>query len=144
MYNFNPGQIEIEITESAVVDFYDIFITNIRKLKNLGFCISIDDFGTGTSSLNRLTEFNADIVKLDKTFLNIGTEDQKKYVIVENIIKMSKKLNMKVVSEGVETLEQVKILKEMGCDIAQGFFFERPLSSDDFKSCLKKNRVYEM
>lgn len=143
-YNLEPSQIEIEITESALVDVYDIFSKNIAKLKKNGFAVSIDDFGAGTSTLNRLTKFNADIVKLDKIFLDVDDENKKEYVIVENVISMSKKLNMKVVSEGVETLEQAKILKELGCDIAQGFFFERPLSREDFKNCLINNKVYEM
>ncbi len=141
-HTLKPQQIEIEITESALVDSHDVFVSNIAKLKRYGFFVSIDDFGAGTSTLNRLTIFNADIVKLDKVFLDVRNEDKKEYIIVENVISMSKELNMKVVSEGVETLDQVKKLKEMGCDIAQGYFFEKPLSKEEFTSVLKENKEY--
>lgn len=143
-HNLVPHQIEIEITESAIVDSHDVFVSNISKLKRYGFSVSIDDFGAGTSTLNRLTTFNADIVKLDKVFLDVHDDDNKEYIIVENVISMSKNLNMKVVSEGVETFEQAKRLKEMGCDIAQGYYFEKPLSREDFTLKLKENKVYSL
>ena len=144
MHSINPAQIEIEITESAFVGSHDIFLLNIEKLKKIGFCISIDDFGAGTSTLNRLTTFNADTVKLDKVFLDIQDKDKKEYIILEKIISMTKKLNMKVVAEGVENSEQVMILKEMGCDIAQGYFFEKQLDKEEFVHCIKENKTYSL
>lgn len=142
-YDIKPGQIEIELTESALANSHDIFMSNLKKLKEHGFAVSIDDFGAGTSTLNRLTTFDADIVKLDKVFLDVHDE-KKEYVIVENVISMSKDLNLKVVSEGVETAEQASVLKEMGCDIAQGYYFDKPLSIEDFESRLKEDKTYSI
>ena len=120
--------IELEITESASV-YKGIDLKQITKdMKQKGFTIALDDFGTGYSSLNMLQDLNIDVLKIDKSFIDRIDESN----LVKYIIDMAKDFNIKTVAEGVETKEQVDILKNMGCDMAQGYYYAKPLSRDDF------------
>lgn len=131
-YKVQPSQIQIEVTESAVIVNYEKAIAKIGQLKTEGFQIALDDFGAGESSLNRLKDFLIDILKLDKEFLGTTLMNAKGIYIIQYVIKMAKKLNLKVVAEGVETEDQAVILKKLGCDIVQGYFYARPLKAEDF------------
>ncbi|MEG2338960.1 MAG: bifunctional diguanylate cyclase/phosphodiesterase [Clostridium sp.] len=135
-YNVNPSLIEIEITESAVFDHMDILINIIKKLKDIGFLVSMDDFGTGYSSLNMLREIPVDVLKLDKAFFYSGNSWDRSRIIIEGVIDIATRLNIKVVSEGVETLEHVNFLKSIGCDMAQGYYFYKPMSIKSFEDII--------
>ena len=132
-YNVDNSLIEIEITESVAfsnMNVEEVFAV-MKKFKNFGFEISIDDFGSGYSCLGLLKEMPIDTLKLDRMFLN-NIEDHSSQVIISNIVNMAKNLNLNVVSEGVETDKQVEFLKGIGCDAAQGFAFARPQPADKF------------
>ena len=127
--------IELEITESASV-YKGINLKKITKdMKQKGFTIALDDFGTGYSSLNMLQDLSIDVLKIDKSFIDRIDESN----LVKYIIDMAKDFNIKTVAEGVETKEQVDILKNMGCDMAQGYYYAKPLSRDDFVEYLTTN-----
>lgn len=131
-YKVNPSQLEIEITESAIIESYDIVKNRVAQLKKAGFTISLDDFGTCISLLNRLQDLNVDIIKLDREFINSSLSRDKGISIIKNILTMSKELNLITVAEGIETQKQLNILKGLKCDIGQGYYFTEPMSEDDF------------
>jgi diguanylate cyclase (GGDEF)-like protein len=132
-YDVPPYLIEIEVTESAVCEKLDMMIEILRKLKNNGFRLSLDDFGTGYSSLNALIELPVDELKLDKEFIRLLSRSEKSRMVMSSIIDMAHKLNMSVVSEGVETEEQCLFLKSVGCNMAQGYLFSRPMPVSEFE-----------
>ena len=107
-------------------------------MKRKGFTIALDDFGTGYSSLNMLQDLSIDVLKIDKSFIDRINESN----LVKYIIDMAKDFNIKTVAEGVETKEQIDILKNMGCDMAQGYYYAKPLSREDFVEYLT-NRVLQ-
>ncbi len=143
-YKVSPRRIEVEVTESAFLDNDVLMSSRVDDIKKLGFTISIDDFGAGVSSLNRLASMNVDVLKLDKAFLESNSQLRKGTIIIENIIRMAKSLELKVVSEGVENLAQASWLKDIGCDLAQGYYFERPMPEEDFVELLKMSKTYEI
>ena len=125
------NKLEIEITESIMIDSAEKALRCIDKVKGMGINIAIDDFGTGYSALSYLNSFPADILKIDKSFIdkmNIS-ESSKQYVAA--IISMGHIMGFKVVSEGVEEMKQVETLRRIGCDYIQGFVWGRPLSPED-------------
>lgn len=139
-YNINPNLIELELTETVVVENIEIAKEAERKVHALGFVVSMDDFGVGYSSFYMLKNINIDILKIDKSFSDEVMEDKRGRIILESIIDMAKKLQIKTVAEGIETKEQVEYLKQIGCDMAQGYYFEKPLSIEEFEEKYK----YEM
>ena len=114
----------------------------VQRMKENGVKTSIDDFGTGFSSLNLLTDFMFDIVKLDKSFIDniIKHGNSTDEIVIRNIVKMVKELDMKTVAEGVETPEQAKLLKKLGCNIVQGYLYDKPLCHDDFTKRLRERK----
>lgn len=145
-YGIESKYIEIELTEMSDYSDYGAFKTLVTKMKNNGVLTSIDDFGTGYSSLNLLTDFMFDIVKLDKSFLDniIRNNSKTDEIVVRNMIKMIKELNMKAIAEGVETPEQARFLKDIDCNMVQGFLFDKPLAVEDFVKRLKKKKYEEI
>ncbi len=143
-HNIVANKIEFELTETAIEDNTVKFLETVKQLKSYGFIISIDDFGAGVSSLNRLAEVDADILKLDKVFFNLKDQGAKSLVVVTDVINMAKHLNMKVVAEGVETQEQAAWLKTLHCDYAQGYYFARPMSDVHFLRLLTENKEYKI
>lgn len=135
-----PEQIQLEVTESAVIKDYKRAIDQIGKLRSEGFQIALDDFGAGESSLNRLKDFLIDVLKLDKEFLGKTLINIKGVYIIEYVIKLAKKLELQVVAEGVETREQADILKVLGCDVAQGYLFAKPLLEEEFLERLEERK----
>lgn len=124
-YGVPVNGIELELTESAFLNNPDIIMDAAVKIKEKGFQLSMDDFGTGFSSLSLLKDIPVDIIKLDKTFFqNRMTEKEK--IIISHVIQMTRELQIEVVSEGIETKEHERFLKEIGCDVAQGFLYARP------------------
>ena len=127
-YNCSPHLLELELTERTVMKDSDEIVVKLIKLKGMGFKISIDDFGTGYSSLSYLNRFPLNYLKIDRSFIQQITNLQDKQAIVEAIILMAHRLHIKVIAEGVETKDQAKLLKEMGCDIIQGYYYSKPLA----------------
>lgn len=131
-YEIDPYRLHLEMTETAIMDSKN-HLQLIERLRNRGFIVEIDDFGSGYSSLNMLKDFDADVLKIDMGFLQKNANVNKSKVILRMIISLAKSLDMKVITEGVEHLEQVKFLREYGCDIFQGFYFARPMSVEEFE-----------
>lgn len=132
--------VELEIEERFTAGAGDDNIGEMTSvLKKLGFRVSMDDFGTGESSLNMLSEIPVDIVKFDRAFLRKAETSQESRIILGSLIAMMKKLGKTVLCEGVETSEQIGILKSMECDLVQGYYYSKPLKKDDFHAFLKEN-----
>lgn len=141
-YNIDPHDIELEITESALLQENVIVKDNITRLQKLGHAFSIDDFGTGFSSLSNIKTFNFNKLKIDKSFINNLATNSNDQIIVAATIDMAKKLGLKVVAEGVETKEQATLLETFNCDIVQGYFYSKPLNKDEIeKILLQKSKV---
>ncbi|MFI3228268.1 MAG: bifunctional diguanylate cyclase/phosphodiesterase [Clostridia bacterium] len=134
-----PKMLDFEITESAIVDNFDSAIKKIHILKDLGFTIAIDDFGVGISSLSRLKSIPIDTLKIDRLFVIDAIENQKDSMIVTAIINLAKSLKMKTVVEGIENIEQKEFFEKLDCDIAQGYYYSRPLTETDFLQYLEQN-----
>ena len=136
--NIDRKKLDIEITESAFLENYQKNIEIIEKIKKLGITFSLDDFGTGYSSLSYLKDIPIDTLKIDKSFLDIfETKNGKSFI--EMIVNIGKILSLKVVAEGVESKEQVEFLKELQCDMYQGYYFSKPLRVKEFEELAKKN-----
>ena len=128
-----PAQLELEITESMLMENMDKAIDNLHQLKELGISLSIDDFGTGYSSLSYLKTLPVHLVKVDRSFVKDIPDDKDDMEITAAVIAMAHKLNYKVVAEGLETQEQLEFLQECQCDYGQGFMFSRPLPAEEVK-----------
>ena len=125
--------IEIELTESAFFDDKKAMISTIMKLKEYGFSVSMDDFGSGYSSLNSLKDMPLDVLKIDAEFFRGADDNGRGEKVVSEVIKLAQSLNMKTVAEGVEAEEQVDFLAREDCDMIQGYFFAKPLPSNEYE-----------
>ena len=125
-----PSSLKLEITESVIMKNADYMIEQVSKLRNLGVLISIDDFGTGYSSLSYLHRFPIDTLKVDRSFISRIGNDRENSEIVETIISLGERLGMKVVAEGVETIEQSSFLQRVNCAYAQGFYWSKPVEQE--------------
>lgn len=139
-YNIPRGLIEIEITESVVFANMNEVFSIMREFKENGFNISMDDFGSGYSSLGVLREIPIDTLKMDKIFLD-HIEDSNAQIIAHNVINLAKSLNLNVVSEGVENRMQIDFLRDMGCDMAQGYIFYRPMTVNDYEKLINNENT---
>jgi diguanylate cyclase (GGDEF)-like protein len=131
-YDISPDLIEIEITESAIVDQCDYLLSSLDEIQNIGLRLSMDDFGSGMSSLNALRTLPFDILKLDKNFFRTGSTTERERVVISNVVNMARDLNMDIISEGVETQEQATFLRSIGCEYAQGYLFAKPMPAVEF------------
>ncbi len=132
--------IELELTESLVMDDIDIAIRRLRQLKEMGLRVSIDDFGTGHSCLRYLQRLPIDILKIDQSFVAEIGSTQDSGVVIEAIISLARGLRIDAVAEGVETPEQLEFLIDHGCHLAQGFLFGRPISEAEVVPLLEELR----
>jgi EAL domain-containing protein (putative c-di-GMP-specific phosphodiesterase class I) len=133
--NLEPKYLELEITENVNMLDIEYTLSTLHELKKLGVTITVDDFGTGYSSLEYIDQLPIDHLKIDKSFvMNMNTMDEKTQVIANTIISLAKNLNMKVVAEGVESIQQYKLLSENSCHMFQGYYFYKPLDPSD---CIK-------
>lgn len=137
-YPIMPYLLELEFTESAVFDNIDDLLDVMQQLRQIGFKLSIDDFGTGYSSLNMLKDVEVDVLKLDRGFIVDTANEKRRQIIIEAVINMAKKLSMTIVAEGIETKDQEDLLREIGCDVGQGYFFAKPMPIDAFYDLLSQ------
>ena len=133
----SPEYLEIEVTESILMQSLEYNITILQELRDMGIRIALDDFGTGYSSFNYLTQMPITTLKMDKSFIDNISTNSKDCYIAETIISLAHKLGISVVAEGVETSDQLQILKENSCDILQGYLFSRPVPDEHYRSLLE-------
>ncbi|HOE09685.1 MAG TPA: EAL domain-containing protein, partial [Treponemataceae bacterium] len=146
-YGVEPALIDFELTETAVYDNQEFVIDIMNKIKRSGFKLSMDDFGTGYSSLSLLQKMPLDTLKIDKGFVDgIETDESgsKGQIILKNILSMTKSMNITSLSEGVETEKQKDVLKGWGCEIIQGFYYNKPLNLSEYEDLLEKQKVDTM
>lgn len=135
-----PGDsITVEITEGLLLDAKDPVTNQLNLLREAGFQIAIDDFGTGYSSLSYLRKFNIDYIKIDRSFISTIQTSSSDWALCEAIIVMGHKLGMKLVAEGIETKEQLDLLLSAGCDYGQGYWFSKPIPSEEFEKLLTQS-----
>ena len=140
-YRLEPSDLMLEITESAYTGSSDPVIETALALREMGFMIEMDDFGTGYSSLGMLNRLPIDALKLDMSFVRTAFAGEKRDTrIIQLILDIAKILGVPVIAEGVETEEQLLALKDLGCDLAQGYFFSRPVPGDEFDSFITAKR----
>jgi EAL domain-containing protein (putative c-di-GMP-specific phosphodiesterase class I) len=125
--------LKLEVTESAYTENANQLIKVIDELRSKGYEIEMDDFGSGYSSLNMLSSMPVDILKMDIAFIRNIESSTKDLRLVELIVDIARYLNVPVIAEGVETENQLGLLKDVGCDIVQGYYFSRPLPAADFE-----------
>ena len=143
-YNVPIKYLHLEITESAYTDNPEQIIVEVGKLHKLGFVLEMDDFGSGYSSLNMLAEMPVDVLKLDMRFIQIETAKTSGKGILSFVISLAKWLDLAVVAEGVETGEQIAMLRSMDCNYVQGFYYAKPMPGDAFERLLKSSKTTEM
>lgn len=136
-YSLDPSQLEFEITETLSMTNMEATLRILNELKSIGVSIAIDDFGTGYSSLAYLKKFPINILKIDKSFVIDMVDDKEDRVIVQTIISMAHSLGFTTVAEGVETQKHIDILKSLGCDEFQGYFYSKAIPRDEFTQLLK-------
>ncbi|TQR18245.1 putative bifunctional diguanylate cyclase/phosphodiesterase [Psychrobacillus soli] len=141
--SLEPQYLEIEITETSLLEEEEIVFSILEELRNLGIKIALDDFGTGYSSLSYLNRFKGkiDILKIDRSFIHnlSSSHEEDANFIVNMIIQLSHQLKMCVIAEGVETNEQLKVLQNYNCNTIQGYLFSKPLPAEEFTQLLKKS-----
>jgi len=134
----DPGLLILEITESVMMQDMELSIARLTELKGLGVQLAIDDFGTGYSSLNYVRRFPVDILKVDKSFIDGVSEGGESSALTAAVIELAGILNLKPVAEGIERADQLQRLLELHCDLGQGFFFAKPLETDDLRAMLSE------
>ena len=138
-YHIPHNVIELELTESAFFDDKAAILSTIGKMQNYGFQVSMDDFGSGYSSLNSLKDLPLNVLKLDAEFFRGESVDKRGEIIVEQAIELAKKLDMETVAEGVEKENQVDFLAKAGCDMIQGFYFDKPMPAEEYEMRMNRN-----
>jgi EAL domain-containing protein (putative c-di-GMP-specific phosphodiesterase class I) len=136
-----PGDLVIEVTESALVRDIDATVRRLHQLKDLGVEVAIDDFGTGYSSLDHLRRFPVDVLKIDKSFVDGITRGSEEASFAEAIIRLADQLHLRTVAEGVETREQATTLVGLGAHSAQGYLYSRPVPADVMGDLLTRSSL---
>ncbi|GLX80386.1 hypothetical protein tinsulaeT_37260 [Thalassotalea insulae] len=137
LHQIRTSKIELEITETTLMEDFDSVKSTLHQLTEAGFSIAIDDFGTGYSSLSYLKFFNVNILKIDQTFVKDMLSDEQSTDIVQTIITLGKSLNLTIIAEGIETLAHEEKLIELDCSMGQGYLYSKPLSSENFVKYLQ-------
>ncbi|SFC52285.1 PAS domain S-box-containing protein/diguanylate cyclase (GGDEF) domain-containing protein [Massilia yuzhufengensis] len=138
-YQLDPSWLELEITESTLMHDFERVTAIMDRINQLGVALSLDDFGTGYSSLSYLKRFPIHTLKIDRSFTCGIPDDASDCAIAGTIISMAQQLGLRVIAEGVETLEQLAFLREAGCDEVQGYLYSKPVPALDFERCLREN-----
>jgi len=139
-YKTNPCCIELEVTENILIEDTKMVSEKLLQLKKMGLKISIDDFGTGYASLRYLQKLPIDMIKIDRSFITNISNNSNDLAIVKTIMTMASNLNIKVIAEGVETAEQLSVLKQLGCEFYQGYYYSKPISKEEFVALVKQQR----
>jgi EAL domain-containing protein (putative c-di-GMP-specific phosphodiesterase class I) len=137
IFGVKPARLNLEVTEKIMVENQDMMLSQLARLRNIGVKISIDDFGTGFSSLAYFRDLPVDEIKIDQSFVRHMLESEKDHAIVKAVIDLAHNFSMKVVAEGVETIAIADRLAEMRCDILQGYVFDRPLPIEEFEKAYR-------
>lgn len=127
-----PEQVIVELTESAIAGDLDFVASTLKELKKMGLTVAIDDFGTGHSSLSHLVMLPVDLLKIDRSFVSELPHNDGNAAIVDAVVTLSRRLNLRVIAEGIEEVEQLRFLQNVGCDAGQGFLFSPAVSADEF------------
>ncbi len=135
-HQLNAADLDLEITESLLLETNDDTISLLDNISDMGFALSIDDFGTGYSSLSYLKRLPITTLKIDRTFVHDMQTEQDSTTLVEAIVSMARSLHMGIIVEGVETSQQLTLLSNMGCEVAQGYYFSKPIEAEDFHRLL--------
>jgi EAL domain-containing protein (putative c-di-GMP-specific phosphodiesterase class I) len=135
-----PSSLILEITESVMMSNMELSIERLGELKALGVLLAVDDFGTGYSSLNYIQQFPVDILKVDKSFVDVVNSDARKSALTATILKLAQDLDLKPVAEGIERADQLERLLELHCDLGQGFFFAKPLDREALQGLLTERQ----
>jgi EAL domain-containing protein (putative c-di-GMP-specific phosphodiesterase class I) len=134
----DPKYLELELTESSIMQDVQRAVATMKELQSLGVQLSIDDFGTGYSSLSALRTFPVIRLKIDKSFINELSTSQSDRAVASAMIALGQKLNLRVIAEGVETDDQVSFLRENNCDEMQGYHFSKPVQASEIEELLKR------
>ena len=134
--NVDPSLIEVEITESTLIQYMETVFSTLDQLRDMGIKLVLDDFGTGYSSLTYLKKFKFDTLKIDRSFIQNIDSNEEDAAITSNLISLARDLNMTVVAEGVEQVSQLSLLKKKNCDQIQGFLFSKPIGDEEFAAKL--------
>ena len=140
-YAVEPSRLRVEITETVMMTDEAKRIEILKALREAGFIVEMDDFGSGYSSLNMLKDMPVDVVKIDMAFLRKTQDDVRARTILSSIMQMTNNLKLAQITEGVETAEQFANLRDMGCGMFQGYYFARPMAVEDFMEFLDGSRV---
>ena len=132
-YNVPPQYLEIEVTESVFFDAQDVIITKVNELREYGFKVSVDDFGSGYSSLSLIGVLPVDVVKLDKSFVRESLKSERGNELMRGLINILNEIHLEIVCEGVETKEEERIVNNCGCDEIQGYLYDKPIPMDEFE-----------
>jgi diguanylate cyclase (GGDEF)-like protein len=139
-----PAQLTIEVTEEALVDDMDPVVSTIAALRAGGISVAVDDFGTGYSSLRYLRRFDANIVKIDREFVQASSSEPRTDALVRSVVSMANALDLVCVAEGIETLDQLALVRSHGCRFGQGFLLDRPMPADSIEQLLQSGHVYSV
>ena len=142
-YDLPKGSLRLEITESAFVEEAERLYGIIEKMRDNDMLVEMDDFGSGLSSLNMLKDIPVDVVKLDMGFMRSTIDEERGGVVLSSVIRMLQGLDTPIIAEGVETLEQAEMLKNMGCHLMQGFHFSKPMPLEEFENFMASSRAVE-
>lgn len=143
-YNLPKNAIVVELTEHVLIKNFTTACHIFQQLKRMGVKISLDDFGTGYSSLSYLHQLPFDIIKIDRTFCSAINENNMQHPIIEVIISLAKTLNLKVVAEGIETAQQLEVLKAMNCDFGQGCYLFKPMNVIEIEKTIKSSKLSKL
>jgi len=139
-YGLDHKALKLEVTESAYTENAEQMIELINRLRGRGFEIEMDDFGSGYSSLNMLTKLPIDALKLDMQFVRTAFGEKKDTRLLEAMMQLAEAFRLTTIAEGVETEEQFRALRDMGCDVMQGYYFSKPLPQEEFEAFLLAHR----
>ena len=137
--SLEPKDMHLEITETAYTDSVTTIVEVVNSLRDAGFMVEMDDFGKGYSSLNMLTSLPIDALKLDMGFIKGIAENNKELSMVEFIVNVARFLEVPLIAEGVENSEQYLLLKKAGCDVIQGYYFSKPVSTSEFGHLIERS-----
>ena len=132
-FKIDPSRLRIEITETVMMTEAESRMAILKKFRENGFIVEMDDFGSGYSSLNQLKDMPLDVLKIDMKFLSKAEDNQRAETILRNVLRLSSDLGLFSLTEGVETEDQYNMLNKMGCNLFQGYYFAKPMSVHDYE-----------